>query len=452
MPPNVVSQPPDGRSPESARHPEEDVSDSGLSSRFHAALYFGVQRARHGVDRRMIAQAARLLYGNAAALDLHVERRLDQMHGAGASLEWLRQQPLRDPNELRARAAEMTPRNNARVEVRKTSGSTGTPLVLAKDLEMSAHMDATMWAVYRWHGIGPGAPHARFWGRPIARVPRLKKQLTDLVMNRQRLDAFDLSLKRSTTFYHRLRRFRPRYAYGYPSLLRYFAERCVAANLDGTELGVRVVITTGELLRPDTRGFIEQFFNCRVVNEYGCTESGVLGFECEEGTMHRIGLAAYPEVVHADGTSTAAGEVGEVVVTDLYGAVMPLVRHRLFDRASWEPESCGCGRALPRLKVGSGRIDSFIHTPNRGDVYDAILAYSIPPGVQRFRAYQLAQNRLLVHLVPGNGFHEEKTPRECQERLEAALGPGMVITTQMVADIPHDASGKMRYFVPLQSQ
>jgi phenylacetate-CoA ligase len=419
---------------------------------FHALLYFGIQRLRRGVKPALIEQMARLLESGSREIDRHVERRLSAVHRPdGPPLSWLARQPLVERDQLRPTMEEAgRTRRRRPLEWRSTSGSTGTPFTLVKDMEMSAHMDATMWALYRWHGLLPGAPHARFWGMPLASGRRLRKHATDWIMHRRRMDAFALAQGRAIRFFHGLRRLGPTYAYGYPTLLRHFVEECAAAGLDGRELRMKAVVSTGELLIPETRRAMAEFFGCRVVNEYGCTESGILAFECEEGTMHLTPAATYAEIVLADGTPAPPGKGGEVVVSDLYGSVVPLLRYRLHDRAVLGGEACPCGRDLPTLRVDSGRIDSFIQTPQRGPVYDAVLAYTVPRTVQRFRAYQVAPDLLAVELLPGVGFNPESTPEECRVRWEEALGPGMRVTTRVVDTIPYEVSGKLRYFVPLE--
>lgn len=430
-----------------------DASAPGptLFGRLYAGLYYGVQRARGGVRPEEIRRAARLLDADQNGLRAHVEERLAALHDTGPRpMEWLGRQPLVERTELRSRMAELEPTLSGRsYEHRKTSGSTGTPFALVKDRKMTAQMDAAMWAAYRWHGVEPGLPHARFWGMPMAPAARAKTRMSDRLLHRRRLDAFDLAEQRAARFFHALRRFKPAYAYGYPSLIAHFVAECRRAGLDGTELGLHVVIITGELLRDEGRAVMEDFFGCRVVNEYGCTESGVLGMECEEGRMHVIPTAAYPEVVAENGAPSRPGEVGEMVVTDLYGRFSPLVRYRLRDRGVHLDERCACGRALPLIRIDMGRIDSFIRTPQKGPVYDAVLAYTMPQSVQRFRAYQTAVDHLRVEVVPGTTFDPELVPGELRKRWEELLGPGMSVTVQLVDDLPHEPSGKLRYFVPL---
>ena len=315
---------------------------------------------------------------------------------------------------------------------------------------MTSQMDAAMWALYAWHGIRPGQRQARFWGTPLARGTAWKQRITDRLQNRRRLSAFEVHSPGSLRFFHAMRRFQPHWVYGYPTLVHEFVNHCRSAGLDGRELGVNVIVCTGELLHDTVREALGDFFGGRVVNEYGCTESGIVAFECERGQLHVTPIAVWPEVLAADGSPCAPGEAGEVAITDLYGKVNPLLRYRLHDLAvPAEHHGCACGRSLPVLAVQRGRVDSFIVTPARGRVYDAVLAYTVPAQVLRFRVFQESICRLRAEVVPGVGFDADTTPALCRKNWEEALGPGMEVDVQVVSDIPLTAAGKLRYFVPL---
>ena len=418
-------------------------------------IYFGLQAVRRGVSRSMIHEAASLLDAPQDVLIQHIEQRLRSVHGAGPKpWEWLANQPLIERSELApVFDSLMAQKKIRRVEVRRTSGSTGTPFRFVKDIAMTAWMDAVMWATLGWWGIRPGDRHARFWGAPINRWARLKRSALDYILSRRRLSAFNADRANCVHFFHRLRRFRPVYAYGYPTLMMQFADYCRSQGLDGRDLRMRVVISTGELLSDQVRQSLAEFFGCRVVNEYGCTESGVLAFECEYGTLHTTPVATYPEVITPDGRPAPDGEVGEVVITDLYGAVMPLRRYRLHDRAARiSGFACGCGRSLPVLQVNQGRRDNFIVTPSRGLIYDAILAYSMPTGIQRFRAFQRAVDILELRIVPAAGADPSSVVAECRKRLAEQLGSDMTIEVVVVDEIPYATSGKLQYFVPLNDR
>lgn len=415
-------------------------------------LYFGLQAIRSGVTDAMVRNASNLLDGS---LDwrAHVIERLSIQYPTGSDpLKWLEEQPLVDRTFLIGRYSTLD-RSGRRVEQRKTSGSSGTPFQFLKDREMTAQMDAAMWAAYQWHGIYPGDRQARFWGLPIGRIASTQRRFTDLLQNRRRLSAFDVSQAGCLEYFHDLIRFRPKYVYGYPSLVHEFVQHCRAVGYDGRDLRVGVVICTGELLAPLVRDEIAAYFGARVVNEYGCTESGIVSLTCEAGSEHILPVAVYPELVSNSGVSVEPGSTGQVVVTDLYGGFAPMVRYKLNDLAVLARDNgCGCGRLLPHLEVQRGRVDGFVQTPSGKRIYDAILAYTVPSGILRFCVRQLRSDLLHAQIVAGVGFDKEVTPASCKSIWEQAFGPGMNVTIEVVDDIPLQTSGKSRYFIPLEDR
>ncbi len=375
-------------------------------------------------------------------------RRLAETYGAPADWRtWLESRPLADRLDSERRQPAPGAARGVRLERRKTSGSTGAPFRFVRDREMTAWMDAVMWAVYGWHGVRPGQRHARFWGRPLEPGAARRQRLVDGLLARRRLGAFDLDRASALRFLDGLRGFRPTYAYGYPSLMSRFVDHCEDAGVDASDLGLGVVISTGELLPPETRSRLGAFFGCPVIDEYGCTEAGILAIECESGTPHAVPVAALAEVI--DEAGRAAPE-GEVVVTDLFGRAGTLLRHRLYDSARVSaPSACACGRTLPELRVATGRLDSFILLPDGRTIYDAVLAYTVPRSVARFRARQAALDRIEADLIPRPAVDPERAVAECRAAWQARLGPDVHLELRVVDEIPPTAGGKLRYFVPL---
>lgn len=428
-----------------------------MHPRIAAAVYFGIQRVRGGVSKEQIRRAAALLQSPHERVAQHILQRLCAVHGARAAEEegWLSRQPLVERTELLPVIDELRSTGKLRgVEFRRTSGSTATPYSFVKDSEMTAWMDAAMWAVYSWHGIRPGDRQARFWGMPLQKAARRKRWLTDRLQNRRRMSAFQISPERSLKFFSEMRAFRPAYAYGYPNLIHEFVEHCSSAGVDGADLGLRAVICTGEMLTPVVREQLHTFFKAPVVNEYGCTESGIVAFECEYGTSHPIPVAVVAQVVDSEGASVESGENGEVVITDLYGRVLPLLRYRLRDRAQWDDRhACPCGRSLPALQVSEGRVYHMIRRREGDPVYANILGYTVPEEVLRFRGIQRSLDRLDVHIIAKEGCDPARTAAECQRRWQQALGESLQVNVVVVdaEEIPYPASGKLQYFVPLSS-
>ncbi|PQP34058.1 hypothetical protein C6A37_09735 [Desulfobacteraceae bacterium SEEP-SAG9] len=71
------------------------------------------------------------------------------------------------------------------------------------------------------------------------------------------------------------------------------------------------------------------------------------------------------EVLKNNGENAEQGEIGKVVITDLFNKAMPLIRYEIGDMALVsEKNICNCGNPLPLIEKYLGRdrdiiIDSY---------------------------------------------------------------------------------------------
>ena len=336
---------------------------------------------------------------------------------------------------------------HGRVFQRKTSGSTGMTLHFKKEADALAMNDAVMNRCYAWYGIGVGDRQARFWGVPVDWRPRLRENLKDVVTNRIRISAFDLSRSTCAREYRRIRRFRPDYFYGYTSAIYAFAEICAELGLPLRELPLKAVICTAEKMYAHHRTALEQAFACPVVDEYGSSENGVISFQCRLGRMHMMSDHLAIEFVDEAGAPVAEGERGRIVITDLSSYAMPLIRYDIGDVGSAADAVCGCGITLPLMEIVEGRQEDFIRTEGGTLVHAAYLCYTLKDdAVREFKMYQKSRESLLVQIVKSPRFTEE-TQRALEARLRTALGDRIAIRFEYLESIPREVSGKLRYFV-----
>ncbi|MDD5427417.1 MAG: hypothetical protein PHN52_13150, partial [candidate division Zixibacteria bacterium] len=73
--------------------------------------------------------------------------------------------------------------------------------------------------------------------------------------------------------------------------------------------------------------------------------------------------------------------------------------------------------------------------------------YTLTKGIQQFKAYQRALDRLEIFIEKGPDF-SEKFLEEVQVKWREYLGENMKFEFKFVDRIPPDRSGKLRYFVP----
>ena len=121
-----------------------------------------------------------------------------------------------------------------------------------------------------------------------------------------------------------------------------------------------VVNSTYELLLPTTKKKIEQFLDCEIFNQYGCSEVGPISFNCKLNKNHIFTESVYVEVI-PDKLSFGREDIGRVVVTDLRNKVMPFVRYYTGDLAKVsDNKNCSCGFTTPIMGNVVGREKDLI--------------------------------------------------------------------------------------------
>jgi len=332
-----------------------------------------------------------------------------------------------------------------------SGGSTGKPLMVLKDPISTSYFQATRFRGRRWFGINIGDKEGRLWGLPVNSKEKVKVRLRDFLMNRKRLSVFNLSEHSMYQYFKRLRYFKPQYLYGYVSAIEKFAEYLSETGLDGATLGLKVVITTSEILSKVQRKIIESVFNCRVVNEYGASEVSILAFECPNGGMHIMSDNVYIEFIRDDKLAPL-GEIGEIVVTELHNYSMPIVRYKIGDAGISSNEACSCGRGLPLVKRIEGRLSDILMDTKGRIVHSEVFYYVIKSIVKKseeikqFRFIQRSKKKIIAKIVKGRNY-TSKTTVNLINRLHKFLGQDMEIEVEFVNGIPLEKSGKRRHFI-----
>ncbi len=359
------------------------------------------------------------------------------------SPEDLRFLPPLEKADLRDRWDELQAAGNrTRLVERKTSGSTGIPVVVWVSPEARDEWSAARIRALRWWNVEVGDRCLTLFSRQARTKSRLVKQF--LFANVLEYSAADLSEDTLQRIVCRLADPSVHVLVSYPSTLAYLAGS-LEATTTVRSWGLRAVLTTGELLHGDVRALIRRVFRCPVVNEYGTSETGHVAAECPYGRMH---IAAENVLVEIDRSRDQVGGEGEILLTDLTNFVMPLIRYRVGDLGS-VGEPCPCGRGLPVLTVSAGRREDLVVLPDgrRMDsgVFDIIVDELGRRGValKQFQVVQHAVDRFEVVLA---GSYPDGVPSAVAERIIRALEAPVTVEVRMVPAIPPEPTGKRRRF------
>ena len=243
-----------------------------------------------------------------------------------------------------------------------------------------------------------------------------------------------------------LETFRPHLLVALPSILSLTADYLLAQGR--RDIRPRIVSVGGEVLTPLMRCRLTQAFGVEPVQTYASHEFPLMGWECGvSGELHTCDDGVIVEVMR-DGRPAAAGEEGEVVVTNLHAYAMPFIRYRLADVVTRGSDQCACGQPFSTIRAIQGRMNDYFSLPDGRRMHPyRILERLLPEDDIWIRQYQLLQDRpdrIVMQVVPSR----PPTP-ELQERVARAisplLGPGIEFQVRIVEAIPLGSGGKYRH-------
>jgi len=355
--------------------------------------------------------------------------------------------PFLTKDELRGRFWDFLPRNLPACRVSRTSGSTGIPVCIFADWSSRRHNSA---AVIRFR---------KAVGIPLVGRPFLTLLNTDKDPPRPPQWTFLQGIHQQYFFNPYLQS--PgniEYAEGLSVRLKRPILTGITSSVRVLAQGVRhgvfpsfrpaLATTGGEMLLPQVRDLIETTFGVKVIDVYACSEARDIAWQCMQTRGYHINADnLIVEIVDGD-RPARAGEIGEVVVTDLNRYVMPIIRYKNGDLARLAEDQCPCGCRLPLMAEIIGRTGENIILPNgRSVLWNQLKGLMNHPHIRQFRLIQEQNGEFVVRYVPEEGANIERLDHLLLGRFRALIGDAVRIRLEKTASIPPDASGKSRLVV-----
>jgi phenylacetate-CoA ligase len=355
--------------------------------------------------------------------------------------------PYLTRDDLRLHAVELTSvRAPRRVQRISTGGSTGAPVTVLVTMEAHGFAEGARLRAQGWFGLQVGDREAVLWGSSIELERQSRwREIRDRLLGTRLLSAFDLGETALARYSDCLQHLRPAKIYGYGSALALLAGYLARTRRRPGPGWPRAIFATAEPLYDFQRDLIRRVFGCPVAVEYGARDAGLIAHECSEGRLH---INAEGMIVEVDAGAESEPGTGEIVVTNLLSDAMPLIRYRTGDVARSGSPRCACGRTLPTLGAVEGRQTDFLVTAD-GRIMHALAAIYVlreAPGVREFQVVQEDVDRIVVTVVPAEGF-QEQTREHITTRLAALFGPGATVEVVTTPQIPRPPSGKHRYVI-----
>jgi phenylacetate-CoA ligase len=301
---------------------------------------------------------------------------------------------------------------------------------------------------HEWVGMMRGEKEMYFWGSPIelSKQDRVKR-LRDWLINDALTDGFALKPELVPRYFDYWRRWRPKCIFGYPCSLALMANMAQTAGIDlGSvrDRGLKMIITTSEMLTDLDRQTITDAFGVPVYDSYGLRESGLIGHECDRFTMHCMDEQVILETIDPETMQPTDGE-GELVLTNIVGKVMPILRYRTGDIVSLSNKPCDCGRSLSSVRVSGGRVTDFIIAGDGTWVPGYAFQYicRAVQGIVRFQIHQERQGQIRMLLLVDDSFPADGI-QQVRETVGKRLKSDDEILVELVDAIPPAPSGKHR--------
>jgi phenylacetate-CoA ligase len=327
-----------------------------------------------------------------------------------------------------------------------TSGSTGSPVHFLWPLEQMRWLDAGEARARAWMASDVGTRRLEVRCRPVGRAQMISAVLLNTA-------AFHAPVVADRNEVRRLVRALadnpPALIWGVSNALYVLA---VALLEDGRTVRAGACWSGGNHLHPHYKRAFEQAFECSVYERYATMETGLVAHECvEAGSLHVPAEGIIVEIVRADGSPSAAGETGDVLITSLHNTATPLIRYRIGDRAVAAADTpCACGRGLPVFGRVVGRTHDFLRTALGAlmSPAEAVAAAALGTNsVIDFQVVQAADLRLRIFVVQRDSSTAEADREQIATTLEQRLQPPERPRVERVDHIALTPGGKLRTLV-----
>ncbi len=323
-----------------------------------------------------------------------------------------------------------------------TSGTTGGGLRFATIQNAMQEQWAIWWRYRRWHGLPFGTWCGYFGGRSIVPISQIRPPFWRFnYPGRQILfSGYHMSPENLEHYVRELRREKPPWLHGYPSLLALLSGHILGK---GDDLGYQVQwITTGaENLLSQQAELIHKAFGAHPRQHYGMAEAVANISECEHGTLHvDEDFAAVEFVPNPDGPGY------KVIGTNFSNPATPLLRYDVQDLVSLSDFTCACGRPGRVVARVDGRLEDYVVLKNGARLGRMDHIFKDMINIREAQIYQKHPGEIIIRVVRGSHYTDADGAALLSE-IRKRVGDYTDILIEYVESLERSRTGKLRFVV-----
>lgn len=423
----------------------ESTTFRKILSELEQTQYYTESEMQEWQDGRLVS-LVRHAYENVPYYN-RLFKKMKLLPGDIKNAEDLKKLPFLTKEDVRVNINDIIAKNikKAFAEKTSTSGSSGKPLTLYRDIYSIAFENALLWRQRRWIGVNMTDRIAVLRSEQIVPFEAKKPPFWRYSVSENRLFLSSYHLKRDNAEYYieALNRFKPVAIFAIPGVIYALAKLVEEGGLSPFIFPVKAVFTSSDMIKPGYKETIERIFGGAIYDLYGSAERAAAIGMCECKTYH-----VFPEngIVEFVPVSNGSGAM-EIVGTNLHNYAMPLLRYRTGDLADISSTPCRCRRCLKTIRGIQGRIVDFM--TSKGGIILMEGSCLLLKGVENIVESQIIQedlDRIKVTFIPGNNF-SEKDKAKIVENAKFYLGSGAHVVFEEVEGIQKQGFCKFRPFI-----
>ena len=367
------------------------------------------------------------------------------------SLNDIRKLPTIDKKNVIDNLSDMctTSVSDSSVDFASTGGVSGIPLHFYMNANRSSIEYAYLITSWERGRYKLGMPMVVIRGRIVKQDRNGLFHEYDPILRHHYYSSFHLSDENMARYLEHIATIGQCFLHVYPSTVTAIA-RFIIRSRTAVPKNIQGIISESEIVYPKQHQMVEEVFGCRLFSCYGHSEKLVLAAGCEKSDNYHVWPTyGYFELLDEHGNQvTKPGQRGEIVGTGFINTVMPFIRYRTGDWATYVGDHCeACGREHIIIKdIRGHRTQEVLIASDGSEITWTALNMHDDTfiNVGQFQFMQETLGQAVLRIVPADGFSDEDVNR-IHHNLEHKLNGRLSFKVELVDSIPLSARGKAIY-------